>query len=114
MAQTESYQIVITSPAQKRYQEEILDYLTAHFSIERAVEIDEAIFKTAAKLASQPFRGTREPQLSHFKEDFRFILHKESRIFELKIIYFVQEENQMVYITDFFPTKMNPVKMVST
>jgi len=45
------------------------------------------------------------------KEEFRFILFKETKHFELKIIYFIDEEGRAVYVTDFFPTKLNPQRI---
>jgi uncharacterized membrane protein (UPF0127 family) len=44
-------------------------------------------------------------------EEFRYILFKETKHFELKIIYFVDENEEVVYITDFFPTKMHPQRI---
>jgi len=46
--------------------------------------------------------------LSDRPQQFRYILHRETRFFELKIIYFVDEASLTVYITDFFPTTMHP------
>ena len=48
---------------------------------------------------------------TELKEEFRFILHKETKHFEVKIIYYVSEGENTVSITDFFPTKMNPQKI---
>lgn len=39
----QSFEIEITYPAEKRYQEEILSYLVDNFSIKRALEIDANI-----------------------------------------------------------------------
>lgn len=111
MDKRESHQVIIASPAQRRYQEDILEYLITNFSVERVYEIDEAIFKTVSSLEENPSRGTLEKELSHREEQFRFILHKESRIFEIKIIFYIMEESRTVFITDFFPTKMHPNKL---
>jgi len=45
-------------------------------------------------------------------EEFRFILFRETKHFELKIIYFIEENKEVVYVTDFFPTKMHPRRMI--
>ena len=45
------------------------------------------------------------------KKDFKFILHKETKSFEVKIIYYIDEKNGIVNVTDFFPTKMSPYKI---
>lgn len=111
MAQEEGFKIVVTTPAQKKYQETILAYLSEHFSIERAADIDLSISRSVASLTKKPYRGTIEKYLDQLANEFRFILHKESRHFEIKIIYFVSQESKTVFVTDFFPTRMNPQHM---
>jgi hypothetical protein len=111
LAEETSYQIAIASPAEKRYQEIVLAYLVTYYSIKRAAEIDRAISKTVYSLVINPLRGSNEYFLSKANQDFRFILYRENRNFEIKIIYFVDEEQKRVFITDFFPTKMHPQKM---
>ena len=88
-----------------------MEYLITHFSTERVLEIDKAISKTASSLSKSPSRGTREKELSHRNEGFRFILHRKSRSFEIKIIFYIKEEGKTVFVTDFFPTRMHPEKM---
>tara|TARA_R110002050_G_scaffold200492_1_gene335370 strand:+ start:28784 stop:29131 length:348 start_codon:yes stop_codon:yes gene_type:complete len=102
------YHIEISLPAQKRYHYEILSYLLVHFSLERSIEIDENITKTLSSLTTLPGRGKSERYLESHRNEFRFILHKESRNIEVKIIYYISEELGKVYVTDFFPVKMNP------
>lgn len=102
---------VVTSPAHKRYQDTILPYLFDHFSIDRAAEIDLSIAQTVASPSSNPSVGTKEKYLNHLESAFRFILHKESRNFEIKIIYFTSKKNQTIFVTDFFPTLMDPDKI---
>lgn len=106
------YKVVITKPALHNYQVRILTYLFENFSVKRAAEIGDSILNTASTLSRKPARGRYENYLSSFKEDFRFILFKETRNFELKIVYFISEADSIVYITDFFPTKMNPIKLI--
>jgi len=108
LAPRSSYEVVTTTPASQRYKEDVLKYLVKYFTISRATEIDTAIIEFAASLSKSPSRGTREPYLSHKEQDFRFILFKEGNSIEIKIIYFIDEDLMTVYITDFFPTKMNP------
>jgi hypothetical protein len=108
LAQEKNFEVIISTPALIRYQEVVLDYLSDHFSAERVAEIDDSIFDLAASLAFSPFRGTPEKYLDQLEKEFRFILFKESRSFEIKIIYFISEHDRRVFITDFFPTRMNP------
>ncbi len=111
MGEGKSYKIVTARPAIIRYQERVLSYLYENFTFDRATEIDKNIIKKAGTLSNKPGRGRRERYLLEAKEDFRFILHKETRHFEIKIIYYINEEESVVYITDFFPTKMNPQRV---
>ncbi|RJE70584.1 hypothetical protein [Reichenbachiella sp. MSK19-1] len=105
------YEVVIAKTARDRYQYSVLPYLFENFSVARATEIDERILNTAATLSSKPFRGRIEEHLSNLPHNFRFILYKETKQFELKIVYYIEEKNDRVYVTDFFPTRMNPSRM---
>lgn len=111
MVEKERYQVVITKPAQRRYEQQILSYLLEHFSPERSLQIDQTIQSILASLINTPHRGSIENRLEHFDQTFRFLLHQETRNFEIKIIYFVQEDLRTVYVTDFFPTSMHPNKI---
>lgn len=111
MGEEKVYKIDIAKPAKNRYQQRILPYIYDNFSFERAEEIDESILKTVGTLSKKPGRGSKEKYLIEFREDFKFILHKETKHFEIKIIYFVDEENGIVNVTDFFPTKMSPQRI---
>jgi plasmid stabilization system protein ParE len=108
MVEIKEYQVEISLPAQKRYQYEILSYLLENFSLERSIEIDDNITKTLKSLTTLPGRGRTEKYLEKHLYQFKFILHKESRNLEIKIIYYISEEQSKVYVTDFFPVKMNP------
>lgn len=111
MAEEKVYQVVIARPAKHRYHENVLPYIYENFSFERAIEVDENILLTASTLNKKPGRGRKEKYLEAAREEFKFILHKEAKHFELKIIYYIDEGEGTVYITDFFPTKMDPQKI---
>jgi plasmid stabilization system protein ParE len=111
MAEKQSFEVEITFPAKQRYQEEVLEYLLENFSFERTLEIDKEITSTTNLLSKMPERGGLEPSLEHHKESFRFILHKETRNFEIKIIYYVNSSINKVYVTDFFPVLMQPEQL---
>lgn len=106
-----NFKVIIASPAKDRYQKSVLPYLFEHFSFERAIEIDENILIATMSLNKIPSRGSKESYLQEVKEEFRFILYKETKHFEIKIIYFISEGKSTVYVTDFFPTKMNPQRI---
>jgi hypothetical protein len=112
MDEEKPFKIVITRVAMLNYQDRILPYIFDNFTFNRALEIDKKITEKISTLEYQPSRGSREKYLSSFREEFRFILYKENKNFELKIIYFFDETELIVYLTDFFPTKMHPQKMI--
>lgn len=111
MGEGKVYQVIIARPAKIQYHQRVLPYLYENFSFERATEIDEKIIDFAATLDKNPGRGRREGYLENLEEGFRFLLFKETRHFELKIIYYIDEPKGAVYVTDFFPTKMNPQRI---
>ena len=111
MVEEKIYKIVIARPAKNRYHESVLPYIYENFSFERAIEVDENILRTTGTLDKKPDRGRKEKYLEEAKEDFKFILYKETKHFEIKIIYYINEDEDTVYITDFFPTKMNPQRI---
>jgi len=111
MVEQQHYEIEITHPARKRYREEILNYILDNFSFERALKINDNITELVATLSTIPERGTLEQQLENYHQKFRFILHKETRNLEIKIIYYVNQSIKKVYVTDFFPVLMYPEKL---
>lgn len=111
MAKTKQYQVVITKPTQVRYQCEVLNYLVENFSLDRAVEIDEKITREIASLSFMPNRGKAEELLKESHQNIKFILYKETRSVALKILYYVNEMANTVYVTDIFPMEMDPKKM---
>ena len=111
MGRERSYKIVIAKPAKDRYQNRVLPYIYDNFSFERASKVDEAILQTIETLQEKPARGRKEKYLEELKEDFRFILHKETKHFEIKVIFYIDQNTNTVYVTDLFPTKMNPERI---
>ncbi len=111
MAKQQIFEVEVTYPAKQRYREEILTYLLDNFSFERTLAIDNNIILSTNSLEKMPQRGRFEPSLEDHKESFRFILHKETRNFEIKIIYYVNEAINKVYVTDFFPVLMQPEQL---
>ncbi len=111
MAEEKVYKVEVTRPAKKRYHEIVLPYIFSNFSFERAIKVDENILAVMATLNTKPNRGRKEKFLEELGETFRFILHQETKYFELKIIYYINEAKSIVYVTDFFPTRMNPIRI---
>ena len=82
-----------------------------HYSIDRAEEIATNLESTAQELDLDPNRGALEKQLRHRAEGYRFILFKRTNRAETKIIYYIDEPNKTVFITDFFPTEKDNKKI---
>lgn len=110
MAADQHYEVIVAKPAFERYHKTVLPYLKTFFSPKRANEIQNSISSKLGSLKDMPTRGSKEPHLANLPKDYRFILHKESRYFCLKIIYFVLETELKVVVTDFFPTSMDSKK----
>jgi plasmid stabilization system protein ParE len=109
-----TYKVVITTSAKNRFQREIISYLLLHFSLNKVIQIETNIQNEIILIAKNPKRGTKERTLNNLLKPFRYILIKESRNVELKIIYMTYEDEQTVIITDFFPTKMSPDRMLNS
>lgn len=104
------YKIVVTKPAEINFYE-ILEYLYAHYSPDRASEVADSLRNKVAVLSLDPERGTIEPRLAGRKNLYRFILFRRQRMKDIKIIYFIDEETKTVFVTDFFPTEMDDQKV---
>lgn len=104
------YQIIITKPAEM-YFYEILEYLYENYSLERAEEIADSVRNKVLELQVYPEKGTIEPRLTGRRNQYRFILFNRLRIKDIKIIYFINHEKKIVYVTDFFPTEKDDQKI---
>jgi hypothetical protein len=104
------FKIIITQTAEKAYLK-LIDYLFYNYSSERAIEIANEILLEPLLLKKFPERGKIEPYLEHKIQVFRFLLYKRSNSATVKIVYYINESDRSVYITDFFPTEMSPSKM---
>lgn len=105
MDQRAIYEVVISVNAQTKLKRIFSAYIIKYFSEDRAFQVFNSILETVNDLEKFPKRGQLEERL---KPDYRYILHRESRLFELKVIYRINEENLSVLIVDFFPTISNP------
>lgn len=105
------YEVIITKPAMFRLQKEVLEYIGKNFSFTRGIEIEAELLKTVKSLGNNPQRAPIESSINFRSKKIRYLLFKETAILELKIHFFIVEDSKQVYITDFFPTRMNPSKM---
>lgn len=106
-----AYKVIVAPTADSRYVSYILPYIEHNFSFDRLIEIDKAIGEMVDSLTRQPYRGSKEFMLKPEGREFRYILFRETRHFELKILYYVDEESSTVFVVDYFPTLMHPKSM---
>ena len=104
------YKVTITKSAEKAFFE-VIDYVLNFYTEERTLEIAEDLRLTPLSLKILPSRGRIEDNLLGRKHQFRFILYRQTNSVTVKIIYYVDELEQEVFIVDYFPTKMDPIKI---
>lgn len=102
--------VIITSEA-KNYFFDILEYLYEHYTLDRAEEIANDLHQKTLSLCSLFSIGTSEFRLKHLGKNHQFILFKRLRNKDVKIIYFYDKKNHIVYVTDFFSTEMDDTKI---
>jgi hypothetical protein len=52
-----------------------------------------------------------EESLAYLNKAHQFLVFQVTSRKTVKLIYFVDEDNSTVYVTDFFPTELNPIKL---
>ncbi|WP_416867192.1 MAG: hypothetical protein ACMVP2_07090 [Imperialibacter sp.] len=67
----------------------------------------------AQSLAYYPHRGAKEMWLAGLKHEYRFLLFNRTKRTDIKIIYYIQENETKVYVTDFFPTEKDVKTMAA-
>ncbi len=106
----DKYKVIITDPAGIGFYE-LLDYLYDNYPIDRAEELANALRDMTESLHKQPKRGALEPRLIDRGKEYRFILFKRVPRAEIKIMYYMDDDKKVVYVTDFFPTELNDQKI---
>ncbi len=105
-----NYQIEFTHSANRAFYD-VVEYLYDHYTVDRAEEIANSLYKKAISLQTLFYRGTHEPRLSHRSKGYRYLLFERSKRKFIKIIYYVDQKSEKIYITDFFPTEMDDTKI---
>lgn len=105
--------LILTDSCLLRFKQEIFPYLETYFHPNRVVKIVDELFEKVNSLKVMPSRGALEKSLTWEGREVRFVIYKSGDQFELKIIFFIDQLENKVIVTDFFPTKMNPLKMQS-
>lgn len=104
------YSVEITKDAEIYYYE-VLEYFYEHCSINSADRKSEELLEFAISLEKNPTRGRIVEKLSNLEKDHRYILYYYTQTKAIKIIYFIDELEKIVYITDFFPCESNEKKI---
>jgi hypothetical protein len=80
-------------------------------TLERAEEAARELSEMALSLDRFYYRGSPEEKLAKRKKSYRYVLFKRTSRATVKIIYYVDEKDKTVYVTDFFPTEKDPKKI---
>ncbi len=110
MEETTSYLVEITSKAEQYYWELLSNLYQTH-GVKSAGRKSDAILELAMSLEKNPYQGSKEGNLAYLNKEHRFLVYHITKRKTIKIIYFVDEVVQKVYITDFFATDMHPDKI---
>ncbi len=104
------YQVEITLQAKFHYFE-ILEYFYEHMSYDSAAKKADELYDITTSLETLPERGQIELTLQHLQKEHRYLLYQSTSRSTIKIIYFLDKEGEVAYVTDFFPTEMDEKKI---
>ena len=93
------------------YFREFYDSLLFTHSKRSAKKKAMEIANMTSSLKENPYRGSIEDELEYLNIGHRYIIYEVTKRNKLKIIYFIDESDPSVHITDFFPCSMKPSKM---
>lgn len=110
--QKKIYEVAITPEAEQFFYE-ILEYLYKHHSDAVAAKKSDELLAKTLLLEHSPLSGKKEPILRYLGKNHRYILHYYTARKAIKILYFIDEVSNTVYVTDFFPCMCNPKKQHS-
>ncbi|MDP2891072.1 MAG: type II toxin-antitoxin system RelE/ParE family toxin [Bacteroidota bacterium] len=85
---------------------QIFDYYKETASLRIARKLVLEITKAVLKLKEQPNIGQKEKLLLNRKEEFRYLVCKN-----YKVLYWLNESENRIEITDIFDTRQNPSKI---
>jgi hypothetical protein len=105
MVEGQEFEVIITSFAEKAYFQ-VLEYVFEYHTPKKAEKIAIELLKFPLILKQFPKMGTTELILKERSENFRFLLFERTERLTIKILYFVDYEQNVMFITDFFPSEM--------
>lgn len=86
--------------------EDIFEYYKFKAGIRVAQTLVNGIIDISLSLEFNAYGGQKEEHLSERKQDFRYLVFKN-----YKIIYWIDEVKQIVFISNVFDTRQNPQKL---
>lgn len=86
------------------YYYELLEELYKTHSDKSANRKSSEILEMAMSLNNNPFQGNKEDILAYLNKEHRYLVYHITKRKTVKIIYFVDEVCEKIYVTDFFPT----------
>ena len=105
MVEGQEFEIIITPFAEKACFQ-VLEYVYEYHTKKRAEKIALELLQFPFILKQFPKLGTLELILEERPEKFRFLLFDRTERITVKILYYVDYERYVIYITDFFPSEM--------
>jgi len=105
MVEGQEFEIIITPFAEKAYFQ-VLEYVYEYHTPKKAEKIAIELLKFPFILKKFPKMGTKEQILEERPENFRFLLFERTERITVKILYYVDYERYIIYITDFFASEM--------
>lgn len=97
---------IVWSQFAERQLDEIFDYHFHQVSPKVAYRLIIEIINESDKLIKTPYMGQVEELLKNRSLTYRYFLYKS-----YKIIYSIDDENNLIKIADVFDTRQNPTKI---
>lgn len=85
---------------------DIFEYYHFNAGIEVAQKLVVTLIEESIKLSKNPFIGQKEPLLEDRIQEYRYLIYKN-----YKIIYWIDELNQKIFVAHVFDTRQNPEKL---
>ncbi len=105
------YQVEYTASADDHFYH-VVAFFYQHHSLEKAEQMIDELEQLAQSLEYLPHRGAVEKWLEERSYEYRFLLFKRTSRSDVKVIYFVDDESGIVFVTDFFPTEKDVYELV--
>lgn len=86
--------------------DDIFEYYKYKAGIKVAKTLVNGIIDSSISLEINEYGGQKEELLFERPQDFRYLIFKN-----YKIIYWIDEEKQIVYVSNIFDTRQNPQKL---